>query len=569
DMAEFVELYNPTGVAQAEAGQRGEAERLFRLALMGDGACGAALVGLGQQREALGKPEEAETLYRRAMDAGRDTVEACLALATLKQSQKQTGVADVLREAAGLAAREPADLMRVGKAMLSAGQSRAAATLFARVLRLEPGDREARRDLIVALAGEGDIEEALTHLARTARDLPDDPWPHAMAGDLHARAGRPDRAVAALQNALRRDAGHVDARTTLAAVLGRAGRWAEAVAHFTGVLMHAPDALAARRGLAELLAARGFEDLAAPLRSDQMPDTAGMSTEPMPEPVAAVIGKIPVLAGKDGSRPLPETIHWLQQPIESLNGLGVRCWRVTIGALDLQMVQPSDPQGSLKRWAAMAGLVGKAGAMGLTAPLVYADSTSRALVTLMLPGGSLVRANLANRSATERVAQALQKLHRASTLEGLSDQSILGTMEGLERRIPESLVEEQFASLKDVGRRVRTVLRALPEQPATPCLGIEEPSALADTGQTVFVAEWSLAAKGDPALDVAAAINAASLGPEPEAALIAAYVGGANPAQEHRIRLLRLVEQYVRTLRLIAGALGEDGVSDEVGLRRA
>ena len=91
---------------------------------------------------------------------------------------------------------------------------------FADVVRMRPRDAEAKLGLAAAwLYGMGRAEDALAPLADAADLLPDDPRPWIERGIALAALGRLAEAVAAFEEALRRDPSCLEARPAAAEVL--------------------------------------------------------------------------------------------------------------------------------------------------------------------------------------------------------------------------------------------------------------------------------------------------------------------------------------------------------------
>ena len=91
---------------------------------------------------------------------------------------------------------------------------------FAELVQLRPRDAEARLGLAAAwLYGMGRAEDALAPLTDAADLLPDDPRPWIERGIALAALGRFEEAVAAFEEALRRDPSCLEARPAASEVL--------------------------------------------------------------------------------------------------------------------------------------------------------------------------------------------------------------------------------------------------------------------------------------------------------------------------------------------------------------
>jgi Flp pilus assembly protein TadD len=95
-----------------------------------------------------------------------------------------------------------------------------ASEAYADVVRLRPRDAEARLGLAAAwLYGMGRAEDSLAPLGDAAEMLPDDPRPWIERGIALASLGRHVEAVAAFDEALRRDASCLETRPAASEVL--------------------------------------------------------------------------------------------------------------------------------------------------------------------------------------------------------------------------------------------------------------------------------------------------------------------------------------------------------------
>jgi Flp pilus assembly protein TadD len=104
------------------------------------------------------------------------------------------------------------------RVLISGGDLPAAMVRADQAVAAQPRDaqlRFVRGVLLMDLARDAEALSAFTKLTQEHPDLPD---PYNNIGLLHARAGRPEAALAALQEALRCDPGHRIARANLGQV---------------------------------------------------------------------------------------------------------------------------------------------------------------------------------------------------------------------------------------------------------------------------------------------------------------------------------------------------------------
>jgi len=116
------------------------------------------------------------------------------------------------------AAPAMADAVADVQALLATGNLAGALERAERALRDNPGDAKARFVYGVVLMDLQRDEEALAVFTQLTQEYPELPDPYNNVALLQARAGRPDLALQALQNALRSDPGHRTARANLGRV---------------------------------------------------------------------------------------------------------------------------------------------------------------------------------------------------------------------------------------------------------------------------------------------------------------------------------------------------------------
>ncbi|HRC37598.1 MAG TPA: tetratricopeptide repeat protein [Rubrivivax sp.] len=116
------------------------------------------------------------------------------------------------------AAPAMADAVAEVQTLLAAGNLAGALERAERALADKPGDAKARFVHGVVLMDLQRDEEALAVFTLLTQEYPELPDPYNNVALLQARAGRPDLALQALQNALRSDPGHRTARANLGRV---------------------------------------------------------------------------------------------------------------------------------------------------------------------------------------------------------------------------------------------------------------------------------------------------------------------------------------------------------------
>ena len=107
----------------------------------------------------------------------------------------------------------------LGRALRQMGHVDEAIAIFREILRRYPDEPQAHRSLAAALVDKGELEEAELHLVRYLEIKPDDAATRTTFAHLLARQGETAAAIREYREALRRDAGHVNALNNLAWLL--------------------------------------------------------------------------------------------------------------------------------------------------------------------------------------------------------------------------------------------------------------------------------------------------------------------------------------------------------------
>ena len=168
--ARYWGLLKEAGRAE-ESGDLATAERRLREALAIDLREATGIARLGRVRAARGEAQEAERLFRRALDLEPDNTTALRGLVALYRGQGR--VVEALALLDGL---EPKQRRALGEGL---GPLRAALL----------------RDLADRHLAAGDTEAARLALLRAIQADPTDPWPRYDLARLYARTGEPERGV--------------------------------------------------------------------------------------------------------------------------------------------------------------------------------------------------------------------------------------------------------------------------------------------------------------------------------------------------------------------------------------
>ncbi len=150
------------------------AEAIYQRLLAFDPQNGAALLGWGRLRRALGDGKAAASLLQRAIASGGGPP-AQVEFAALLIDHGNPGPAEtLLRQALARDARMAAAHFQLGRAQAARGHGEIAANLFRAATRADPNMREARLELAKTLAGLSRLEEASAAYAALLKRHPDD-----------------------------------------------------------------------------------------------------------------------------------------------------------------------------------------------------------------------------------------------------------------------------------------------------------------------------------------------------------------------------------------------------------
>jgi tetratricopeptide (TPR) repeat protein len=169
----------------------------------------------------------------------------------------------------------------LGAAFLGQGKLREAITHFSQALQIDPNYEDARANLrialqeigkgggeaeghnrqAIALAGEGKLDEAITHLSEALRIRPDFAEAHYNMGNILAQQGKLDEATVHFSNVLRIKPNYAEAHNNLGIALARQGKLNDAVDHFSEALRIRPNFAEAKNNLKRVLRQAGRSEI--------------------------------------------------------------------------------------------------------------------------------------------------------------------------------------------------------------------------------------------------------------------------------------------------------------------
>ena len=124
----------------------------------------------------------------------------------------------------------------LGVALAAQGESDEAIQQYKQALQLEPDFVEAHNDLANELAAQGNLDEAIQHWDRALELQPNYPQAHNNLAAHLAKQGKLDEAVKHWEQALQLDPAYAEAEYNLGLTLARQGKTAEAIQHFQQAL---------------------------------------------------------------------------------------------------------------------------------------------------------------------------------------------------------------------------------------------------------------------------------------------------------------------------------------------
>ncbi len=139
--------------------------------------------------------------------------------------------------------------VRLGETLERLGGRSEAMAEYRKALSYEPRCERACRNLTAALVAEGRVDEAIACVEQLVKEQPD-PGIWRVLGNLYARRGKLDRAIAHWTEGLARFRDDAGLHEALASALMQQERYAEAVPHFEAALRQEPEHVMARCGLA-------------------------------------------------------------------------------------------------------------------------------------------------------------------------------------------------------------------------------------------------------------------------------------------------------------------------------
>jgi len=201
---------------------------------------------------AAGEPEEAEVPVEIRTNPELIAFRRLLEEAVSLRATNPVQSADRYRKAVALQPDRSELWKDIGDLELSTGMGEEAARAYREYLRFHPGQVDALQNLAVLHLRAGRLEEARTGFEAAIKAGPSADLYYDL-GNVHLKAGDPDRAIAAYRRALEYDPRHPSAPFNLALVLEQSGKRAEAVAILAQTGSVAPGAIRLRARMEAML----------------------------------------------------------------------------------------------------------------------------------------------------------------------------------------------------------------------------------------------------------------------------------------------------------------------------
>ncbi len=222
------------------------------------------LIGQGMNRHGAGRLDEAEAIYRQALQIEPENADALHLLGVIAHQRGRNDLAaELIGRAIGRNDRVPAFHNNLGNALNAAGRFDAAAAAYRRAIALQPDHAGAHYNLGVLHQAGGRLDEAAAAYEQALRFQPGHVQASANLGAVRYRQGRLDDAAACYERALARAPGFAEAQLNLGNVRKAQGRFGEAEAAYRRALGLRPDLAEAHDNLGVLLFQRGELDAAA------------------------------------------------------------------------------------------------------------------------------------------------------------------------------------------------------------------------------------------------------------------------------------------------------------------
>lgn len=194
-----------------------------------------------QAAHRAGNLADAESMYRRVLNARPDHVEALYALGVLMaQSRRVRESLDLLNRASCLAPEDARIGRNLALVLQAAGRPKDAEAEFLRLCEMEPGQGAHRFGLALLFSAQGRHDESVEQFRKGLALAPDDVDGWCNLGLACRAAGRDEDALEAFNRAVALNPAMVKAHGNLGALFMALGRWEEAATAWDRLLALEP-----------------------------------------------------------------------------------------------------------------------------------------------------------------------------------------------------------------------------------------------------------------------------------------------------------------------------------------
>ena len=241
-----------------KSGRLREAETIYRRLLEADPSHAACNCALGYLFHQLGNHETALALIRRAIFLAPAVALYHLNLGMVLKHQGQLAAAiTCYGQALSLDPQHVQGHNLLGIALGEQGRHDEAETAFRRALQIQPDLVDAHINLAIILQGQGKLDEAAAELRHALRLRPDSADAYNNLGIILKDRGNHDDAAACYEQAIALNPTHAEAFLNLGCVLKEQGRLDAAAAQFEHALALKPSFAVAHKYVGEILIEEG------------------------------------------------------------------------------------------------------------------------------------------------------------------------------------------------------------------------------------------------------------------------------------------------------------------------
>lgn len=188
-----------------------------------------------------GHRDEAETLYRRVLEASPDNLDALnfLSFICLRQMRREEA-AELLERVIAVSPLDADAQNNLGNVYQTMGDAARGCAQFRRAIAIDPRHAQAHNNLGVALAGTGNYRQAVESYRLAVELSPETGEFSYNLGNALCKMGEDDAAIDAYLAAIRANPDHIGSWQGAARMLRQAGRVAEAAGMFDRLLRKRP-----------------------------------------------------------------------------------------------------------------------------------------------------------------------------------------------------------------------------------------------------------------------------------------------------------------------------------------